>query len=66
METVLLLSIYSMYLLSRILLSPRPVRIAEVDVVQSEFLCVACTPLQVVHQRPGSVTLHITAIDFDC
>ena len=44
---------------------PRPVWTVKVDVVQAELLGVGNVPLQVVHERPGRVALHVDAVQLN-
>ena len=38
------------------------VRVAEIHLVESEFLGISTRPFKVVHQGPGKVTSHVTAV----
>lgn len=41
-----------------------PVRVAEIDIMQAEFLRVSRPPFQIIHERPSRVSLYVTFIQF--
>ena len=40
-------------------------RVGHVDIVQAKLLCVSVTPLEVIQQRPGKVTLDGDRVQLD-